>query len=560
MTFSSNIKMLPIAAMLVTAFGASAQAAETEWVKTESHALTVRNGTAGAMMKAGETIHVAVSLRLRNKEELDNLTSDLMAGRSTKILSREEFASRYAPTQDQVNAVVKHLTQSGFTNIKVAKNKMMVTADGTAGSAKSGFQVDLQHFHVTDHVAAGRSKEREAYANVNDPVVPKSLESIVLAVHGMQTVTRPHFNFIKAAKTQASGTATGHNPQDWPTIYGGTSLPTAANTTIGIITGGSMSQTQTDLQSFVQQAGFSMPATSVVGGGSSTSGTTEWDLDSQDSLGAAGGQVKSMIFYAAASMSDADLNSDYNQVVSDNVAKVINVSLGECETDAKSAGTEATDDQIFESAVAQGQTFVVASGDSGSYECGGSKNVQSYPAVSPYVIAVGGTEVYTSASGAWASETAWSCTSSSTCPQSASGGSGGGPSSTEKAPSYQISSKVLGTSTARGVPDVAFDASPDSGALPIVNGNATQVGGTSLATPIFTGFWARIQSAHNNSLSFPASAIYKYGPANESTIFHDITSGKNGGYSAKAGWDYVTGFGSLNVNNFSSFVNSHSGF
>lgn len=560
MTFSSNLKMLPIAAMLAAAFSTSASAAETEWAKTESHALEVRNGTAGEMMKAGEKIHVAVSLRLRNKEELDALTSDLMAGRSKRVLSQEEFASRYAPTQDQVQAVVKHLTQSGFTNIKVAKNKMMVTADGTAGAAKAGFKADLQHFHVTEHMVAGRTNEREAYAAVNDPVVPKALEGIVLAVHGMETVTRPHFNFVKSKPMASGGTVTGHDPSEWPTIYGGSNLAPATNTTIGIITGGNMSQTQTDLQSFVQQAGFSMPATSVVGGGSSTSGTTEWDLDSQDSLGAAGGAVKSMIFYAAASMSDADLNSDYNQVVSDNKAQVINVSLGECETDAKSSGTEATDDQIFESAVAQGQTFVVASGDSGSYECGGSKNVQSYPAVSPYVISVGGTTLSTSSSGAWAGETAWSCTSSSTCPQSASGGSGGGPSTTEKAPSYQISSKVLGTSTARGVPDVAFDAAPSSGAMPIVNGTATQVGGTSLATPIFTGFWARIQSAHNNSLSFPASAIYKYGPTNESTIFHDVTSGKNGGYSAKAGWDYVTGFGSLNVTNFASFVNSHSGF
>ena len=71
------------------------------------------------------------------------------------------------------------------------------------------------------------------------------------------------------------------------------------------------------------------------------------------------GEVKSMVFYVAKSLSDAALTTAYNAAVSANVAKVINVSLGECETSAKSAGTEATDDQIFETAVAQDQDILL---------------------------------------------------------------------------------------------------------------------------------------------------------------------------------------------------------
>lgn len=550
MTFSSNLKMLPVAALMLAAFGTANAAVELG--NTQSHAPDVSSAVPGASMKAGEAIHIAISMQLRNKAELDALTADLMAGRSTKIISSDDFLTRYAPTQDRIDAVVAHLTRSGFVNVQVAKNKMMITADGTAGSAKAAFKVDMQHFKV---------QERDAYANVSDPVVPKELEKDILSVHGLQTVTKAHFNYVKAAPAASAASGeVGHSPSAWPTIYGGTSLPTASNTTIGIITGGSMTQTLKDLKTFTSKVGFATPTTSVVGGGTSTSGTSEWDIDSQDSLGAAGGVVKSMIFYAAKSMSDADLNADYNEAVSANVAKVINVSLGECETGAKSDGTEATDDQIFETAVAQGQTFAVAAGDSGSYECGGKTSAQSYPAVSPYVISVGGTTLTTNSSGVWSGETVWSCTSYKTCPQSADGGGGGGPSTTEAAPSWQISSGVLGTSTKRGVPDIAFDANPSSGGMPYVKGTATQFGGTSLATPIFVGFWARIQSAHSNTLSFPATAIYKYGKANESTIFHDVTSGSNGGYSAASGWDYTTGFGSLNVTNFAAFVTANSGF
>jgi pseudomonalisin/xanthomonalisin len=551
MKYGSTLKMLPIAALVLAAYGNTAQAATT-WVATESHAVDVSNAVAGPMMKDGESIYVAVSLRVRNKAGLDAKTESVVLGHSAPMTSTE-FLTQYAPSKAQVDAVVAHLKSSGFVNVQVADNRLLVTADGTSGAAKSAFNVDLQHFNVNG---------RDAHAAVNDPVVPKELGDIILAVHGLQTVHQVHPFKVSANKVSAtSGSEVGHSPAAWPTIYNAGSIPTASGTTIGIITAGPLTQTLKDLATFVKNAGFASPSTSTVSVGSgsvSSSGATEWDIDSQDSLGAAGGAVKSMIFYNAPSLSDANLTAEFNSATSANTAKVINVSLGECESDAKSDGSEASDDQIFETATAQGQVFAVAAGDSGSYECGGSKSNQSYPAVSPYVIAVGGTTVYTTSAGAWSSETVWSCTSSRSCANS--GGTGGGVSSTETAPSWQKSSGVLGTSTARGVPDIAFDGNPSSGVLAIVDGASQQWGGTSLATPIFVGFWARIQSAHANGLVYPATALYKFGAANESTIFHDITSGSNGGYSAKAGWDYTTGFGSLNVGPFATFVTNNSGF
>jgi xanthomonalisin len=151
----------------------------------------------------------------------------------------------------------------------------------------------------------------------------------------------------------------------------------------------------------------------------------------------------------------------------------------------------------------------------------------------------------------YSSETAWSCTGSADCQQAASGGTGGGISITENAPAWQVSSGVLGASTKRGVPDISFDGDPASGAIVDVGGVYQTIGGTSLAAPIFTGFWARIQAAHGNTLAFPASTLYA-GAAAHPTWFHDVTSGNNGFYSAAAGWDYTTGFGSLQVGNFSS--------
>ncbi|HEX8955891.1 MAG TPA: S53 family peptidase [Burkholderiaceae bacterium] len=560
MKFRSNAKMLPIAAMLAAAFGVGSQASAATMVQTRTRTPDFTDAVPAETMQAGESIHIAVTLQVRNKPALDELTAAIAAGQSSRVLSSEEFKRQFAPTQDQVDAVVAHLRKSGFVNIDVAENNMLVTADGTSGTARDAFGVEMRHF-VKDGV--------RSYANTNDPVVPEELGNIILSVHGLQTMHRMHRMMVKSdmrntAVKEATGSAVGHNPTAWPTIYNATGLPTAADTSIGIITAGSLKQTMADLAAFVKKQNLAMPATSTVNVGgtgvSTSSGPTEWDIDSQDSLGAAGGAVKSMIFYNAVALTDADMTSMFNRAVSDNKAKVINVSLGECESSAKSDGAEASDDQIFQAGVAQGQTFAVASGDTGSYECGGKTSKQSYPAVSPYVIAVGGTKVLTTPAGAWASETVWTCTTPSGCSRSGTGGSGGGVSATETAPTWQKSSGVLGSSTKRGVPDIAFAGDPSSGAICIVNGASAQWGGTSLATPIFVGFWARIQSAHSNSLAFPASAIYKYGAANESTLFHDITSGSNGGYSAKTGWDYTTGFGSIDVGNLYRFISAHSGF
>ncbi|MCK9383529.1 MAG: hypothetical protein M0Q15_02665 [Nevskia sp.] len=100
--------------------------------------------------------------------------------------------------------------------------------------------------------------------------------------------------------------------------------------------------------------------------------------------------------------------------------------------------------------------------------------------------------------------------------------------------------------TKRGVSDVGFDADPNSGAIVTVNGASAQIGGTSLSAPLFTGAWARIESSHGNALGFAAPLIYAaYGRSH--TPFHDVTSGSNGSYVGKAGWDYPTGFGSFDI-------------
>jgi len=391
-----------------------------------------------------------------------------------------------------------------------------------------------------------------AHANIDAIAIPFSLQGTVLSVMGMQTAHK--FHVMSRVVPEAGPTiqaVTGHNPNDFDTIYSAGTLPTAAGVTVGIITQGRLTQTITDLNTFTANNGLPTVTTTTVntnGTSTDTSGVIEWNLDSQDVVGAGGGQVGRLIFYNIPTLSNTNLTADINTVVTRNEAKIINVSLGECETSAQGDGSAAAQDQSFAMGVAQGQTFSISTGDSGADECGDGGVKPSWPAASQYVVAVSGTrlDASTGASAAWNSEVVWNDLSAG------NGATGGSQSTFEPQPTWQAG---LFTGTHRGVADVAFSGSPSSGAVIVFNGGSSQVGGTSLSAPIFAGLWARVIASKGTSVGFAAPLIYAL-PASD---FHDITSGNNSGVSAGVGYDLVTGRGSLIMSNAITHIGAAGG-
>ncbi len=173
-----------------------------------------------------------------------------------------------------------------------------------------------------------------------------------------------------------------------------------------------------------------------------------------------------------------------------------------------------------------GATFFASAGDNGSGA--------SWPASSPKVIGVGGTYISLTSSGAFSSETAWE-------------GSGGGVSAYEREPSFQSEYDISKAGGMRAIPDVSYDADPNSG-FPIVRlGKWREVGGTSAGAPQ----WAAIAAL--GSVDIKSLYADKSGGSN-AAYFRDITSGINGdcGYlcTARKHYDYVTGLGSPQTDNF----------
>ncbi len=226
------------------------------------------------------------------------------------------------------------------------------------------------------------------------------------------------------------------------------------------------------------------------------------------------------------------------------------VSMSYCNWES---ADETSYDAIFHSPANRGITWVAASGDwnSPSY----------YPAYSPDVVSVGGTSLYTSdTAGDYSSETGWDANGYS---------SSGGISQYESQPSYQqglvihSGSQVINQNGMRAVPDVSFDADPNTGpAMYDSFGNPsapwTYAAGTSLACPVWAGLIGIADEMRKNhglgSLDSGTQTLPKLysiynTPSEYANDFHDITSGSNGGYSAATGYDLVTGLGSPQANN-----------
>lgn len=534
-----RLALLLAAASLAACASATAAApapGEASWVSTRTHAHVPRRAVYAREMGADEALDITVTLKLRNRDLLNQRVLKLTTPGDPEYrhwLKRSQVLADHAPAPDRVAALTDHLARAGFTGIAVADNRLLVTAHGTAAAVRRAFNARMARFERDG---------RLGIANLTDAQIPAHLDDVVLAVLGLQTLDEMRPLNVRASRVLLTGSVRGLSPTQLPVAYNAAGLPAASTVTVGIITAGNMTQPIADLHQFQTQNGLPAltPTVVTVGRpGRDTSNTPEWDLDSQTIQAMAGGQLAQMIFYTARSLLDSNITAAINRAVSDNAAAIVNVSLGECESAAAADGAMASDDQYFQVAIAQGQTFVVASGDSGSNECAqqGHPAGASYPASSPYVVAVGGTTLYTDTDGSYGGELAWS-------------GSGGSPSTVEPRPAWQAGTV---TGAFRGVPDIAFDGDPDSGAIIVVNGGSAQYGGTSLAAPIFVGAYARIQTTNNARLGFPASWIYKYG-AQAAAAFHDVTSGSNGGYSAGPGWDFTTGFGSFDVTAAAAFT------
>ena len=223
-------------------------------------------------------------------------------------------------------------------------------------------------------------------------------------------------------------------------------------------------------------------------------------------------------------------------------------------------------DQTMSTAVSSGIGVFVSTGDAGSTGCfqftgppvGTSAAVQ-FPSTSPWVTAVGGTNLTLSPDNRIASSGVWNDCSFGVRPsveQPSVGGSGGGVSLFEERPVWQRATGMPENAN-RMVPDISAFADELPGYLIFLAGNWTIVGGTSASTPLSaTAFALQSASARTRGeagLGFVAPLLYELARSDwggTDKVLFDITLGTNdvnqiGVHSATSGYDLATGLGSV---------------
>lgn len=432
-----SIKRIGACFLLLSALGlpAATMAAAPQGDAVVTQAVTLSQGDSViGPLNLSQPLHVVIALKLRNQSQLQALISAETGG---EPLTPAQFEAQFSPTETQAQQVAAFLAGSGFSNVTIAPNRLLVSGDATTAAVQTAFKTFIVRVHTDDG--------REAYANSTDIQIPAELQDSVQAVLGLQDIYVAHTFFNPASAVPESlcnpgnngddseGTSpltiscrVAHNPTDFPSIYDANGLPTAVTVPVGIFTYGDLTQVLQDLDAFTARYHLPSVNVQVVGSGSSdTSGLGEWDLDSQTIVGMTGG-VQKLVFYDAAGYTHADLYSMYNTAVTADAVKVINGSFGDCETLSRQDGYAAADDNVFAEAVAQGMALSFSSGDSGAtgFECPAGSLIPDWPASSQYVISVGGTTLGTNPDDPdqWAKETVWNGYSSG-CSNGATGGS-----------------------------------------------------------------------------------------------------------------------------------------
>jgi kumamolisin len=477
---------------------------------------------------AGPETEVNLSLGLRVRQP--ELLASLLA--KGKTVTPAVYTSEFGPDSALAQNAVAALDRAGF-RASWRLGSGLIAADGPAPAAASFIGVDIENYRLPDGTAF--------YASLDQPRLPPSLASVVTSVTGLDN--------YRHARTYAVPSG-GLKPTDVIAFYNLKPLRDRGLDGTGetiVLPEIDNLPNLDDLNNFATKYGLpafdplvTIKRDAAWGNPSKPQGETVLDLEIIHEVAP---NAKIVVYLSAADFAHGD--RAFDQMVTDHLGSIISESLGACEVDVPKSHRD-TYAAIEDRAVALGMSHFVATGDNGAYTCGEDTTpAGSFPSTLPTVTAVGGTSVFESLQGVYFKEVAWSAPIDQS-------GTGGGPSQYYALPDYQASVQQASGHGYRQVPDVAANADPNTGFSIIFQGHLGMAGGTSASTPLWAATAALInqdlKSKKLREVGFANPALYWMG-ANQSKLpappFHDVTAGNNLAYDAAPGWDFATGWGSM---------------
>ncbi len=510
------------------------------------------------------------------------------------------LARRFGASLSERHRVSRFLSRAGASEVRIDTTGLFADATLSVGRAERLFGASLARFQA--------ARASRFVAPTAGPRIPAALRGLVTGVVGLDTrplLSQPSVRMASAARFPHSaaqvgtdnvpsgyghrtGTAAGcpgtladrgFTPNQYLNAYGYSPLHAAGITGQGErvslieIDGFRYS----DLRTFAGCFGLPIPAVSGFGVNIKQPlapvGETELDLEIMDA--AAPGLKAIDVYESRARPSDLIQSLTAPLQNRGRIPDVISVSLGACEP-ALALAVGRSGVRIVEAALAletaSGISVLASSGDDGSSACivGGSPlpvKAASFPASSPYVTAVGGTNLVLGSANQILRQVVWN-----DAPYDLSAG-GGGTSQLFRRPGYQ---NGFAGQQGRDVPDVSMLAD----VLPGYNiycsikacedgfggGPWVAVGGTSASSPLFAGGLVLVDQLlrehGKQNLGLANPLLYRIQRRDaRANVFSDVRIGNNdlGAYipggrrrplgccSAAPGYDRASGLGSPNL-------------
>ena len=501
-------------------------------------------------------LSLAIGLPLRDAKGLDAFLAQVYDPASPNYrhyLTVDQFTANYGPTEQDYAAVAAFARQNHLKVTATHPNRLVLDVSGSVADVQKAL-------HITMHTYAHPTEARDFFAPDVDPTIDASLP--VADICGLNDYILPHPKSMRqvSSATPRSGSASGgaYIGDDFRVAYLPGENLTGSGQMVGLLEFDGYYAS--DISSYENSAGYAtVPLQTVLLDGydgtpttGKNSGNPEVSLDIEMAVAFAPGLSKIVLFETGPNGFQNDI---LNAMAASNQIKQLSCSWG------WGGGPSATTDNIFKEMAAQGQSFFNAAGDGDAFTVGASSangvdnpELANAPSSSPYITTVGATTLSTTGpKGSWESETVWNWGLQSSSETYV--GTSGGVSSYYSIPSWQTGismSANAGSTTFRNIPDVSLVG--DNIYVAYGNGTSGAFGGTSCAAPLWAGLAAMMneQAATTGAapVGFINPAIYALAKgAKYSATFHDITTGNDesssspNNYSAVAGYDLCTGWG-----------------
>ena len=467
----------------------------------------------------------------------------------------DEFAAKYGASPEDLGRAKDFVESRGLTVVETSAARRTLLVSGTVAQMSAAFAVDFNLYdaplRARDRAGRGKAANgRQTYRGRDGFIyLPNELEGIVVGVFGLDNRS--------ITKRNSNGDPPDTTTLTVPQVAQLYNFPnsSAAGQTVAIFS--EAGYVLSDIQEYFSSLGYAAPEVIDVPVNANNDGSTDPETTQDICIsGSVARGARIAVYFTTQDqpgwvnligrVANPDPDDPECWVLSSSFYLSNGDDQATLQNDGLSTNFVNAVDQALQDAAVQGVTVCIASGDTGTDSMvGDGKAHVQFPGSDPWVLCCGGTTLG-DVDGISFEEYVWN---------DDTGATGGGVSDFFALPSYQdgagVPLSVNDGHAGRGVPDVAANASPNSGYPMFADGQGFVGNGTSASAPLYAGLIAVINAALGEPVGFLNPLLYSLG----NTVVRDISAppgpadnGTNGvtGYPAVPGWNACAGWGVAN--------------